>query len=199
MISKICGVGFFFLFQRLEADDLSSTATQFSKADPLRVTSHTRESDEISWVALSPIGERWMEPCLPLVRVGHTRSCLLTSCLPERGGLMGWLCESVNSWCCFFINQIWSWKVQPMASWGLAGESFILPSPWSLVTPTSTTTTTPPPIGPLGFSIITTPASTAATVFKTAPTLTDVKVNLSLRYFYTSFHHLEVWFKPILC
>lgn len=66
-----------------------------------------------------------------------------------------------------------------MANWGLAGESFILPSPWGLVTPpvTTTTTTTSPPIGPLGFSITAlTPASTAASVVvKTGSVLEDVK------------------------
>jgi len=68
-----------------------------------------------------------------------------------------------------------------METWGLAGDSFILPSPWDLVTPavTTTTTTTPPPIGPLGFSIITTTTttttSTLATIVKTAPVLDDVK------------------------
>ena len=69
-----------------------------------------------------------------------------------------------------------------MANWGLTGDSFILPSPWELVTPpvTTTTTTTPPPIGPLGFSITTsTPASTAASVVvKTGSVLENVKVNL---------------------
>jgi len=67
-----------------------------------------------------------------------------------------------------------------MANWGLAGDSFILPSPWDLVTPPTTTTTTtiPPSIGPLGFSITTsTPTSTAASVVvvKTGPVLEDVK------------------------
>ena len=73
-----------------------------------------------------------------------------------------------------------------MANWGLEGESFILPSPWGLVTPpvTTTTTTTSPPIGPLGFSITAlAPASTAASVVvKTGSVLEDVKVYLSYRH-----------------
>ena len=70
-----------------------------------------------------------------------------------------------------------------MANWGLAGDSFILPSPWELVTPplTTTTSTIPPPIGPLGFSITTTTTTTttpASVVVKTGPVLEDVKVKL---------------------
>ena len=69
-----------------------------------------------------------------------------------------------------------------MANWGLAGDSFVLPSPWELITPptSTTTTTTPPSIGPLGFSITAaTLSSTAASVVvKTGPVLDDVKVKL---------------------
>ena len=80
-----------------------------------------------------------------------------------------------------------------METWGLAGDSFILPSPWDLVTPavTTTTTTTPPPIGPLGFYITTTTttttttSTTVATIVKTAPVLDDVKVT---KLFY---HHAQ--------
>ena len=80
-----------------------------------------------------------------------------------------------------------------METWGLAGDSFILPSPWDLVTPvvTTTTTTTPPPIGPLGFSITTTTtttttSTTVATIVKTAPLLDDVKVTTLL------YHHAQL-------
>ena len=90
-----------------------------------------------------------------------------------------------------------------MANWGLAGDSFILPSPWELVTPplTTTTSTIPPPIGPLGFSITTTTTTTttpASVVVKTGPVLEDVKVKLvyiNIRLF----HQMKVLIQLIFC